>query len=263
MRAVNSFAKKAIYNYWDTHPCISFFTSLEQCSKKYFDDDEEYMYRLHPYIFSFAQFTRYPGKKILEVGVGAGRDFVQWVRNGCVATGCDLTPKAVELTRKRLKVYGLEANVQQEDCENLSFSDESFDLVYCLGVIHHTLDPQKAVSEIYRVLKKGGIAKVMLYHRHSWVAFNHWVAYGLMGGKPLRSIDDIMASHMENKGTKVYSIKQAKKLFHQFSQVDIYNQVTPYDHMAMKGKVSPCIANLLISALNSRIGWNLMVTATK
>lgn len=263
--------KKAVYEYWNAHiydygdipPDVPVAVRLEKYTKKYFDDAEEHLYKMHPYLWNFAQFSRYSGKKILEIGIGAGTDFIQWVRSGCIATGCDLTPTAVAVTKRHLEFYNLQADVREEDCENLSFADESFDLVYCFGVIHHTPDPVKAVSEVYRVLKKGGIAKVMLYHRHSWATFSLWLTHGLKKGKPFRSIDNIVYHRLESKGTRVYSIKQAKQLFQQFSQVDIYNQATPYDVMAIEKIVGRRMANIIVDAFRSKLGWNLMINAVK
>src|SRR5207245_4997879 len=54
------------------------------------------------------------------------------------------------------------------DAENLDFNDNSFDLVYSHGVLHHTPDTARAVREIHRVLRPGGRAVVMLYHRNSY-----------------------------------------------------------------------------------------------
>jgi len=121
-------------------------------SKEYFEEIERRRYDPvvgEPEIFSFAQFTRYSGKKILEVGVGAGTDFIQWVRAGAVAYGIDLTEKAIEHVRRRLEVYNLHAaDIRVGDAENLPYEDNTFDLVYSFGVIHHSPDTERALSEI-------------------------------------------------------------------------------------------------------------------
>jgi len=90
---------------------------------------------------------------------------------GARNTGIDLTEEAVDATRQHFAVEGLEGRFQQENSEQLSFPDDSFDIVYSFGVLHHTPAPERAVREVHRVLKPGGVARVMLYHRHS---FNYY-----------------------------------------------------------------------------------------
>ena len=75
---------------------------------------------------------------------------------GANTHGIDLTARAIEITKKRLSFYDLSSNLKVGDAENLEFSDNSFDFIYSWGVIHHSPDTQKAVDEIYRVLKPGG-----------------------------------------------------------------------------------------------------------
>ena len=70
--------------------------------------------------------------------------------------GIDLTERAVEHTRRRLEIFKLASNLSLGDAEKLDFPDESFDLVYSWGVLHHSTDTPQAVSEVFRVLKRGG-----------------------------------------------------------------------------------------------------------
>ena len=79
-----------------------------------------------------------------------------------IATGVDLTQRGVDLTRERLALEGLEAEVRVADAEALPFEDASFDIVYSWGVLHHSPNTQQAVNEVHRVLKPGGVARVMI-----------------------------------------------------------------------------------------------------
>src|SRR6185295_7267129 len=103
---------------------------------------------------------------------------------GARCTGIDLTPRSVEITRHRFKLYGADGNFMLSDCEKLPFQSESFDVVYSNGVLHHTPDTAGAVREVHRVLRRGGQARVMLYHSGS-VAF--WgqivLRHGLLRGE--------------------------------------------------------------------------------
>src|SRR5439155_1111046 len=192
--------------------CGTGVTSASKFSRQYFDDIEEHRYRVEPDIFSFAQFTRYKGQRVLEVGVGAGTDFLQWVRAGAKAYGIDLTQEGVDHVKHRLSVYGLHAEeVRVGDAENLPYRDEYFDLVYSYGVIHHSPDTIKALEEIIRCTKIGGTIKFMVYNKHSCNAFYQYLRFALFKGKPLTSISEVMFRHQESVGTKVYTIPEMKR----------------------------------------------------
>jgi len=113
------------------------------------------------------------------------------------------------------------------DAENLPFIGNSFDAVYSWGVIHHSPDTSKAVEEIYRVLKPGGIAKIMIYHKNSIIGFMLWNRYGLFRLKPFMSLEKIYANYLESPGTKAYSRLEARHLFEKFI---IKKMNTPLNH---------------------------------
>src|SRR5437016_5586892 len=120
--------KSIIKDHWETHPCG--IRDLSDADRKaFFDQLERERYLLEPYISGFANFEQGRGKKVLEIGVGAGTDFINWVRHGAVATGIDLTEHGVQLTQERLRLEGLEADVRTGDAENLIFDDAAFDIV--------------------------------------------------------------------------------------------------------------------------------------
>lgn len=214
--------KNDVHAYWNKASCGTLVTAKPKHSKEYFDEIEEWRYQEEPDIFEFAQFTRFHGKKVLEVGVGAGTDFIQWARAGAVAHGIDLTEEAIQNVRERLEVYGLTcAELRVADAENLPFDDGNFDLVYSWGVIHHTPDMAKALQEIIRVTKPGGCCKVMIYNRHSLRSISMYLKYGLLKGRPFRSLADIYCHHYESIGTKVYSKREVTRLLDNLPVVDI------------------------------------------
>ena len=165
-------------------------------------------YELEPYIFEFAGFQEGAGRRVLEVGVGMGADHLEWAKaRPELLAGIDLTPRAVEYTRSRLEPYGLRSKLLVADAESLPFDDDSFDIAYSWGVLHHTPDTFRAVQEVRRVLRPGGTARVMIYHSHSIVGYMLWARYGLVAGRPMRSLADIYAHHLERdrKSTRLNS----------------------------------------------------------
>ena len=79
---------------------------------------------------------------------------------------------------------GLSSKLNIGNAEILSFEDESFDFVYSWGVLHHSPNTRKCFDEIYRVLRPGGKAKIMIYHKYSCVGLMLWLRYGLFSLKP-------------------------------------------------------------------------------
>jgi ubiquinone/menaquinone biosynthesis C-methylase UbiE len=115
----------------------------------------------------FVDFESLAGKDVLEVGPGSGIAVQLFAEAGARVTAVDLTEWAVETTRARLQAFGLEGDVRQGDAEALPFEDASFDLVFSWGVIHHTVDMERALDELVRVCRPGGRLVLMLYHRRS------------------------------------------------------------------------------------------------
>jgi ubiquinone/menaquinone biosynthesis C-methylase UbiE len=253
--------KDEVKSYWNASPCGTQFSDQSKYSREYFDEVEEYKYSIEPHIFSFAQFTRFHGKKVLEVGVGAGSDFIQWARAGAIASGIDLTEEGINHVRRRLEVYGLKADqLVMGDCENLPFEDNSFDLVYSSGVIHHTPDTERALEEIIRVCKPGGTCKVMVYHRHSLLAFSFWVRKALLKGRPWKSFAWCLAHYMESPGTKAYTRREIRAMLRKrnIKNYRVWSVLTYYDKLGRFNKAFRAIAHALAVLLGyDNVGWFL------
>lgn len=188
-------------------------------TKQSFDQQARERYRLEPYIETFAQFANYANKDVLEIGVGLGADHQRFAEARAKLKGIDLTERAINHTRHRLSLFGLHSDLQVANAEALPFADEAMDLVYSWGVIHHSPNTEKIVEEIYRVLRPGGQAKVMIYNYHSLVGFMLWLRYALGKAKPLTSLTEIYSRYLESPGTKAYTPTQAKTLFRNFKDV--------------------------------------------
>src|SRR5262245_55700931 len=160
--------KERVRAFWQTHPCGTKFSDAEIGTREFFERVETHRYEKEWHIPAAADFANARGLKVLEIGCGLGTDGAQFAQAGADYTGVDLTDAAIELARKRFELFGLKGQFQVADAENLDFPDESFDVVYSHGVLHHTPNIEAAVREVHRVLKPGGRAIVMLYHRGSY-----------------------------------------------------------------------------------------------
>jgi SAM-dependent methyltransferase len=256
---------------WSQDPCgAEYVREHELGTREFFDEVERYRYREYaPWMPRLMEFEKFRGANLLEIGCGMGTDLLQFARGGARCTGIDLTPRSVEITRHRFRIYGADGNFMISDGERLPFRSETFDVVYSNGVLHHTPDTAGAIGEVHRVLRPGGVAKVMLYHRNS---LNYWIEIvlrrGVLGLEFLRgrSADEIMgrviefSDHGAKPLVKVYSRREARELFGMFKNVRVdVEQLT----RAELRFLSPLVSESLFGKLRKKIGWNLIVTAKK
>jgi SAM-dependent methyltransferase len=265
-------SKERVREFWQDSPCGEklYLTKLDRNG---FRQQSEDRYALEPFIFPFADFQAAKGKRVLEIGVGLGADHQCFAEAGAVLSGIDLTPRAIEITSRRFETFSLRSDLRVGDAEELEFPDKSFDIVYSWGVIHHSPNTERAVAEIFRVLKPGGIAKIMIYNRHSLVGFMLWLRYGLARGRPLVSLGQIYANHLESPGTKAYSESETRCLFRQFDNVVIRIELGHGDLLTSKagqrhnGIILTVARKLwprwLLSKLCRRNGLFMMIQARK
>lgn len=137
-------------------------------SKEYFENvvRKRSSYEL-PWLAEVFPFSRAHGKKVLEIGCGAGYDAYEFCRNEALYTGIDITPENIDRTAKHLGHMGLVGDIRLGDAEKLDFHTESFDIVFSNGVLHHIPDITASLEEIHRVLKHTGEFWLTLYHKNS------------------------------------------------------------------------------------------------
>ena len=256
---------------WGQDPCGAVYDREHQLgTREFFDEVERYRYQEYaPWMPRLMEFERFRGARLLEIGCGMGTDLLQFARGGARCTGVDLTPRSVEITRHRFKLYGADGNFMISDGEHLPFRSESFDVVYSNGVLHHTPDTAGAIREVHRVLRPGGVAKIMLYHRNS---LNYWFEIvfrrGVLGLEFLRgrSAEEIMSrviefsDHDARPLVKVYSRGQARELFRMFKDVRVDIEQLMRKELRL---LSPLITDAVFEKLRTTIGWNVIVTAIK
>ena len=221
--------KQAVHDFWDDASCGEVLY-LADTNKAGYTAQAKERYDLEgEMIFGLAQFEQAKGLKVLEVGVGLGADHQQFAEAGADLFGIDLTERAVEHTRQRLATFGLTSHLAMGDAENLDFTDEPFDRVYSWGVLHHSPDTPKAIAEVWRVLERGGVASIMIYHKWSMVGLMLWIRYALLRLRPYISLQEIYAGYLESPGTKAYSFGEARRLFDAFSEVSIHTVLSHGD----------------------------------
>ena len=171
----------------------------------------------------------------------------------------DITDRAVEITRARLALNGLDAEVKQADAEALPFEDESFDVVVSFGVLHHTPDTEKAIEEAHRVLKPGGRLLLMLYHRDSFAyrflfRAKRWLQPTWRGKSADEQVNAVDGP--DNPLGKVYSKPQVRELLQSFSEVE-------FRAAEIFFRWAKLIPGPIRRPIEKRWGWHLFIKTRK
>lgn len=297
MSDLNGDLKDRVRAFWQAHPCGTKFADAAPGTPLFYELVEEHRYSTEWHIPEAAGFSGTKGLRVLEIGCGLGTDGAQFSKAGADYVGVDLTEAAVDLARKRFEISNLAGQFHTADAEKLDFEDNSFDLVYSHGVLHHTPDTAGAVREVHRVLKPKGRAIVMLYHRGS---YNYRINIRILRragarllkyesglklaakitGEPIESLREharfikedtqsyLAPGEFLNQNTdgagnplaRVYSRRDARELFKDFERVEMHT------HFLNKRWI-PVVGNLLSrrmeAHLAARWGWHLWIYATK
>jgi 2-polyprenyl-3-methyl-5-hydroxy-6-metoxy-1,4-benzoquinol methylase len=262
--------KQRARDQWSKDPAGAIYGSQHEFgSREFFDEVERHRYQDYaPWMPEVMGFNDFAGARLLEIGCGMGTDLLQFARGGAQVTGIDLTPRSIEISQKHLSLYGEEGDFAIADCEQLPFANESFDIVYSNGVLHHTPDTAGAVREIHRLLRPGGEARVMLYHRASIGYWQMILLHGVFRGELMqgKSPADIMSKHVEvNEGggrplVKTYTRREARELFSMFRDVKVQVDQLTRAEFYFLGRVIP---ESLLRSMGRSLGWNVIISAQK
>ncbi|MGH9321223.1 MAG: class I SAM-dependent methyltransferase [Vicinamibacteria bacterium] len=248
-----------VRQYWNEYVNDIEVTNLPVGSSEFFDALERYRYDKIDYLRSYVDFPRYRGKKVLEIGCGAGIDLMQFARAGALVSARDLTENAVDLTKRNLAREGYSGDIRQGNAEALDFAEDTFDVVYSHGVLHHTVDTEKSISEVHRVLKPGGEAVVMLYNRISWFHFVSWI-----------SRTNVEHKDKDAPIIRMYTTSECRELFQAFENVRIHVDRFPRKTVKFENLFAKLNNYLLVpffeilpDAIRRPFGWHIMIRANK
>jgi SAM-dependent methyltransferase len=201
-----------ITTFWDTHPCGEQFVGGVQDGsyEQFFTDYDRFRYGLESHIPRCLDAIPLADHSVLEIGLGQGADSEQIIRRGGRWTGVDLTPESVQRVKTRLALRNLPYdNVVCATALELPFADDSFDIVYSHGVLHHIPEIGRAQSEIARVLKPDGRAVVMLYARYS---LNYLVSIAVVRRLGLLAVFALSRAGVQVGGIYGAHVKQARRV---------------------------------------------------
>ncbi len=246
-----------IANYWNEHIHDLALTTQPVGSAQFFAELDAYRYEKLDYLPRLVNFEAYRGKKLLEVGCGAGIDLVRFARAGAQVSGIDLSQTAIDLARKNLQSSRLEGELAVMDGEAMQFPDQSFDVVFAHGVLQYTGDPGKMIQQIHRVLRPGGEAILMVYNKVSWLNL-------------MRVLFGVALEHEDAPVLRKFTAGEFKQLLEPFSAWRIIVERFPVKsrlHGGLKGQIYNTFFVGAFKRLPKRLvrpfGWHLMAFAQK
>lgn len=266
---------KAVSDYWNQRPCNIRHSLQPVGTRGYFDEVEARKYFVEPHIPAFAEFPRWQGKKVLEIGCGIGTDTINFARHGARVTAVDLSDKSLAVARQRAEVFGFQDRVRfyQANAEELTkyVPAEKYDLVYSFGVIHHTPNPERVLQQVQNYLHAQSTVKIMVYYRFSWKVL--WIL--LRSGKgQFWKTSNLVAKHSEAQTgcpiTYIYSKREGREFLerHGLQVTDIYAEhIFPYqirdykEYRYVKEWYFRWMPNPMFRALERAFGWHLCMTA--
>ena len=247
-----------VKKYWDDRPCNVRHSTKEVGTREYFDEVEKKRYTAEPHIPAFAEFSRWNGKKVLEVGCGMATEGINFVRAGAQYTGTDLSKESIDLAFSRFVSYNVEGQLRTGNAEELSsfVPVETYDLIYSFGVIHHSPNPEKIISEIKKYMNKDSLLKIMLYAKDSWK--NAMIRADLdqpeaQYGCPIANTYNFQDVQNLLKGFRLIGYEQR----HIFPY-----RIEPYKKgLFIKEPWFEAMPDKVFNALQFQLGWHLLITA--
>jgi len=247
-----------IKNYWNTQPCNVKHSSKDINTYQYFEEVSKKRYFVEPHIPEFAGFNKYKDKKVLEIGCGIGTDAQEFAKNGAIYKGIDLSEKSINISKNRFQLFNLDGVFEIGNIEE--YCNGEYDLIYSFGVLHHIPDINKALKNIYNMLKSGGEFKCMLYAKNSWKYF-----------KILDGLDQYEAQN-NVPIANTYNHNEIMELFtkHNFTNISItQTHIFPYkipeykQGQYIKEDYFESMPKILFDCLNKNLGWHLCITCIK
>jgi len=220
----------------------------ERGTEGYFLELEAQRYRSHRHLPGWIASMR-PGSRVLEVGCGIGLDSARMAQHGLSVTALDLTVIGASTANGRARLRKFDAAYLCADAEHLPFADGAFDYVYSFGVLHHAPDTQRCIDEAYRVLRPGGQALIMLYHRRSLnEAVHRFVRV------PFEERDELCPV------VRRFTMSEVHGMFASFTHVDVHSDFVFGEGYGPLFRWTP---RPLYRLLSRWAGWHLMIRATR
>ena len=263
-----------VKDYWNSRPCNIRHSPAEVGTEEYFNQVEARKYFVEPHIPAFAEFQKWRGKNVLEIGCGIGTDTINFARAGANVTAVDLSTESLNLAKRRAELFGLSDRISFYEANAEQLSDfipaQKFDLIYSFGVIHHSPNPGKIVEHVRQhFVHNDTRVKIMVYYRYSWKVL--WMLLQEKGR--FWDLDDIIAKHSEAQTgcpiTYSYTKRTAATLMGDGFKIDdiFVDHIFPYQipkYVKYEYEFEwyfRMLPRSVFRALERRLGWHLCLEA--
>jgi 2-polyprenyl-3-methyl-5-hydroxy-6-metoxy-1,4-benzoquinol methylase len=262
-----------VRDFWNAAPCNIRHSTKSVGTREYFDEVERRKYFVEPHIPGFADFPKWAGCRVLEIGCGLGTDTVNFARAGAQVTAVELSDESAALARKRLDVYGLSerATIRVGNAEELPeiLTPQPFDLVYSFGVIHHSPHPRRIVEHLRAYMTPHSELRLMVYARVSYKLFAIMKDEGVWD---MARIDELIARRSEAQTgcpvTYTYNDETLRALLDGFDITEVRKaHIFTWDieayrhHEYRKAAEWANVGDAELSRLERELGWHLLVRA--
>ena len=268
--------KEEIQRFWNNCPNESVKSKAAIGTPEYYSETEEDRFNIHrnfnkPFLKDAIGFNEIKEQRILEIGCGIGLDAIQFARAGNEIYLMDLTLNSLKIALGRFQNEGYKAAACVGDAENLPFNDDSFDVVYSYGVLHHSPNTKGSIQEVNRVLKKNGRAIIMLYSKWSAnILFRYFLHFGLLKrkyfkywnwGEFLSKESELQSKtgNIDNPLTQAFSFRQIKNMFSQFEKVTLEKHFIDRYQMAEARFFLRFMSKTQKAKLHKYLGWNTII----
>ena len=247
----------AVEKFWDKKPCDIDF-SQKPLSKAFFDEVEHFRYTTQTHIPEFAEFERWHGKKVLEIGCGIGTEAINFVQAGADYTAIELSGKSLDVTKKRFEIYGLNARLIHGNAEELDkyLGNEKFDLIWSHGVIHHSPHPERIIAQCEKILKPDSELRIMLYARVSVPVFRWMLDCKILD---LNRANELAARNGETQAnspvTYTYTYSSIRRLLRNFDIISMKKVIMGHANFLEK------VSQEEFKDLEEELGWFILIRA--
>ncbi len=259
MHKLNLTSKK----YWNKQPCNIKHSKKKFLSKEYFEEVSKKRYFVEKHIKDFVNFKKWKNKRVLEIGFGIGTDAIEFLKNGAIYNGIELSDKSFHITKKRIELYKFtnKSNLVCDEAEKITkhFNKrDNLDLIYSFGVLHHSSSLKKCLNQIIKIMNKKTELKIMLYAKNSYKFY-------LMKKN--------LARYEAQKNVPVihfYDTDDISKIFNKFIIKEIYQDfIFPYsipEYKKNKYIKVPHFKHMnknIFNVLKKNLGEHLLITLKK
>jgi len=237
-------------------------------TREYFEQVRARKYTVEPHIPAFAQFERWAGKNILEVGCGIGTDTVEFALAGAHVTAIDISQRSIDIAQQRAMQYGVQDHIRFAcvDAETMTMCRDvdpgTYDLIYSFGALHHSPHPSRAFGQLSAVARNDTVVKLMLYNKLSTKSM------ALTHGRLWR--DDLISQQSEAQSgcpvTYSYTPWGVRKLLSRWFNIESVNiehifpyKIEPYREWKYEKQWWASLPGF--RPVEKLLGWHLLIEA--